>query len=156
MPIIAVTLPNELWPAKLAQVLADGVRSGEVRPTAARRIILHDLRRVNANEKPNIRPRSVGAQRVIEEYAAAGKKIPRNDSPDALHADHYDVITKEQVAEIATVEAWVSELARMRKSIVCVTEAEHRTLAPVERQGMLGPEKYSAAGIEFVDAVPWA
>ena len=39
--------------------------------------------------------------------------------------------------------------------MVCVTAAENYSLITWERRGHLGPEKYTLAGIEFVDPVPW-
>lgn len=154
MPTGAVSLSEDVWAAKLAHVLAQGVRSGDVRAAHARRIIVHDLRRGNVNEKLSIHPRSVGAQASIDKYAP--DRPPQNSSTDALHADHYGTITKEQVAMIASVEEWLGELARMRQSIVCVTAAENYALTKWELKGVTSPEKYEMAGVHFVDRVPWA
>jgi hypothetical protein len=159
VPIVAVELPpapRETRAAELADWLAQGVRKGVVRPSLARRIIMQELRIGNANRKLKIRPRSVGAQAIIDSYERDSRTLPRNDSDDALHADHYGVITSQHVAKIMTVDAWLIEIGRMRRSVVCLTAAEHRSLDPIEDQGHLGPEKYALAGIEFVDkTLPW-
>jgi hypothetical protein len=134
----------------------DGTESssaGRVTPSGARRIIVHDLRRLNTNNKLAIRPRSLGAQRVIEAYAPAVP--PKNGSPDALHADHYGMPTSEEVSMISSVDAWLRVVARVRQSIVCLTAAENYALIKWERKGYVGHEKYEMAGIKFVDPVPW-
>lgn len=142
--------------AKLAHVLAQGVREGMVPASLARRIVMQELRIGNVGQKLEIRPRSARAEAVIRKYERLGERLPRNDSDEALHADHYGAITSEQVAKVMTVTEWLNELARMKKNIVCLTAAEHRSLDPIEDQGHLGPEKYALAGIEFVDTtLPW-
>jgi hypothetical protein len=145
---------TDLCLAGLADVLAEAVRANRVTPSDARRIIVHDLRRLNTNNKLAIHPRSVGAQAAIEKYAP--ESPPQNGSPDALHADHFGMPTKDGIAEIPSVEAWLGVIARVRQSAVCLTAAENYSLISWEWQGYLGHEKYTMAGIEFVDPVPWA
>jgi hypothetical protein len=148
-----VTPADDLRLAKIGLVLSDGVRAGEITESDARRIIVHDLRRGNANNKMTIRPRSVGAQRAIEGYAPS--EPPKNGSDDALHADHYGMLTRHEIAQLTSLEQWVETIERIRRSVVCVTAAENYALMKWERIGHLGPEKYEMAGVEFIDPVPW-
>jgi hypothetical protein len=147
------TEQDDLRLARLADVLSEAVRAGRVSAADARRIIVHELRRLNANNKLEIRPRSVGAQNAIEKYAP--ENPPKNGSPDALHADHYGVPTSAELAAISSVDAWRDVITRIRASIVCVTAAENYALTNWERKGHRGHDKYQLAGIEFVDPVPW-
>lgn len=140
--------------AALAHVLARAVRENEVAYGDARRVIVHELRRLNNNQKPEIRPRSAGAQRAIEQYGEG--EVPKNGSDDALHADHYATITPETFERVTSIEAWVEELNRLATSVVCVTAKENYRLEQIERAGLVGPQKYAAAEITFVDPVPWA
>ncbi len=145
---------DDLRLAMIAHVLAEGVRAGQVTPSDARRVIVHDVRRGNANNKMAIHPRSAGAQKAIELYAP--NEPPKNGSADALHADHYGMPTRHEIAQLTSVEQWVETIERIRRSVVCVTAAENYALMKWERRGHLGPEKYAMAGIDFVDPVPWA
>jgi hypothetical protein len=139
--------------AALACVLARAVRDGEVAYPDARRAVVHELRRLNNNRKLEIRPRSVAAEASIAKYGAAG--VPKNGSPDALHADHYASITLETFERVATQDEWLRELDRIASSVVCVTARENYELEQYERRGIVGPDKYAAAGVQFVDPVPW-
>lgn len=144
---------TDLERAKFAHLVAEAVRRGDFGASYARRHLVQDLRRLNTNSKLDIRPRSVGAQAVIDKYAP--QRPPANGSPDSLHADHYGMVTSEEMTQIASVEDWLEVIARVRRSVVCVTAAENYSLITWERQGHLGPEKYDRAGIAFVDPVPW-
>lgn len=100
-----------------------------------------------------IRPRSAGAQLAIEMYAP--NQPPKNGSPEALHADHYGVLTSNEVAQLSSLEEWLDAITRIRRSVVCVTAEENYSLMTWERKGYVGSEKYGMAGIGFVDPVPW-
>jgi hypothetical protein len=92
---------------------------------------------------------------VIEHYAALGQPIPKNSSDDALHADHVYKFTAVVLTETSTVEAWLAELRRLAM-VVCVRPARTTSWRGVEARGTTGPEKYSAAGVEFAGSVlPW-
>lgn len=60
--------------ATLAAHLAQGVREGKVDAVDALRVLRHELRRRNTNNKLRIVRRSVEAQRVIDEYAVLGAR----------------------------------------------------------------------------------
>jgi hypothetical protein len=139
--------------AALAHVLARAVRDQEVAYADARRVLVHELRRLNNNRKLAIRPRSAGAQLAIELHGADA--VPKNGSDDALHADHYATISPETFERVTSDEGWLIELDRLASSVVCVTAKENYQLERVEKTGVTGPEKYAIAGIEFVDPVPW-
>ena len=144
---------TELRAAQLAHVLARAVRDGEVALPDALRVLRHELRRRNTNKKLKIPTRSLGAQAVIDEYGPAG--VPKNDSDDALHADHVHPLTEATLRETDTVEKWLVELRRVH-IVVCVTAAENYRLEVLERSGTTGPGKYALAGIEFTThELPW-
>ena len=138
--------------ARVAHVLARAVRNGEVEAVDALRILRHELRRRNTNSTPRIKVRSAGAQASIDKYAP--HRPPRNDSDDALHADHVYPLRAELLHSVDTVEGWVTELARLR-TVVCVTAVENYALERVEAQGNTGPEKYALAGITFTTPPGW-
>ena len=120
----------------------------------ALRVLRHELRRRNTNKKLKIPTRSVAAEAVIEKYGAAG--VPKNDSDDALHADHVHPLTEATLRDTDTVDKWVVQLRRLQM-VVCVTAAGNYRLEGVERSGTTGPAKYELAGIEFTtDELPWA
>ncbi len=133
-------------------MLAGAVRTGEVEAVDALRILRHELRRRNTNSAPRIKVRSAAAQASIDKYAP--QRPPRNDSDDALHADHVYPLTADLLHSVDTVEGWAAELARLR-SVVCVTAAENYALERVEAQGTTGPEKYALAGITFATPPDW-
>lgn len=134
-------------------MLARAVRDEEVAIPDALRVLRHELRRRHTNKKLKIPTRSLGAQAVIDKYGSAG--VPKNDSDDALHADHVHPLTETTLRETDTVEKWVVELRRVQM-VVCVTAAENYRLELIERSGTTGPGKYVLAGIEFAtDALPW-
>ncbi len=143
---------KELRAAQIAHVLARAVRDGEVNPVDAARILKHELRRLNTNRSHKLQIRSRGAQSSIEKYAP--ERPPRNDSDDALHADHVYPFKPELFYEVVRLDAWLSELRRLA-TVVCVTEQENYALELVEKAGTEGPEKYAKAGVEFVTPVPW-
>lgn len=136
--------------AALAHVLARAVREGEVREIDALRVLRHEMRRRNTNKKINLRPRSLAADEVIRRYAADGATPPKNDSPDALHADHVHALTPADLQENTTIEAWLQRLAALRE-VVCVTAAENYQLEVLERAGATGWEKYETAGITWAE-----
>jgi len=93
-----------------------------------------------------ITTRSTEAQRVIDEYGAAN--VPKNASPDALHADHVYPLTEDELRRNDTLEIWISAMRRLR-TVVCVTAAENYRLEKCERNGVSGPRKYAEAGVTF-------
>jgi hypothetical protein len=149
---VAEATPGELRAAQLAHVLARGVRDGEVKAVDAARVLKHELRRRNTNKSHTLALRSTGAQASIEKYAP--ERPPRNDSDDALHADHVYPFTSALFYEVTTLEGWVDELRRLA-TVVCVTARENYALEQIEKAGVHGPAKYSAAGVVFVTPVPW-
>jgi hypothetical protein len=149
-----VTEPTakDLRAAKVAHVLARAVRDGEIEETDALRVLRHELRRRNTNSSLNIARRSHGAQASIDKYAP--HPPPKNDSPDALHADHVYAFTSDRLRTVDTVQGWLAELERLR-AVVCVTAAENYALERLERAGAIGPEKYAAAGVTFTTPATW-
>lgn len=137
---------RDLRAARVAHVLARGVREGEVDTSDALRILRHELRRRNTNTSLKIRQRSLAAQACIDKYAP--DPPPKNGSPDALHADHVYPLTKELLHTVDAVEKWIVELERLR-TVVCVTAAENYVLEKIERRGVTGLEKYPRAGVTF-------
>jgi hypothetical protein len=134
--------------AQVAHVLARAVREGGVEEADALRILRHELRRRNTNSALTIAKRSHGAQASIDKYSPEAP--PKNNSPDALHADHVYPLTGDLLRTVDTVERWIVELEQLR-TVVCVTAAENYRLEKVERSGTTGPEKYAEAGVTFLD-----
>lgn len=134
--------------AQIAHVLARAVREGELEEADALRILRHELRRRNTNSALGIRKRSHGAQASIDKYSPG--LPPKNNSPDALHADHVYPLTGVLLRKVDTVDQWIVELRRLR-AVVCVTAAENYRLETIEQSGTTGPEKYAEAGVTFLD-----
>jgi hypothetical protein len=128
------------------------VREGEVNAIDAGRVLKHELRRRNTNRSHTLAVRSVAAQASIDKYAP--ERPPRNDSDDALHADHVYPFGSALFDEITTLEGWINELRRLA-TVVCVTASENYALEQIEKAGVHGPAKYSAAGVVFATPVPW-
>lgn len=105
---------------------------------------------VNSAEKVSIR--SEGAQAVIDRYDRAGTRIPKNGSGDALHCDHVHALTDADLERLQTVDAWKTEISRLR-TVVCVTATENYRLEKVERQGITGWDKYQEAGIALLPPI---
>lgn len=139
---------KDLRAAQLASVLAAGVRSNDLHRVDALRVIRHEMRTRNTNKKLGIRPRSVAAQAVIDDYAARSLSVPRNDSPDAMHADHVFALRSEELDRLLTVDDWLEALARFRQ-VVCVTADENYRLEQLEKAGTDGWRKYETAGITW-------
>ncbi len=139
--------------AQIAHVLARAVRDDELVTTDALRILRHELRRRNTNQALKIATRSTEAQRVIDEYGAAN--VPKNDSPDALHADHVYPLTEDALHLNDTLEMWINTMHRLR-TVVCVTARENYRLETCERRGITGPRKYTEASVTFTTReLPW-
>ena len=139
--------------AQVAHVLARAVRTGEVAAADALRILRHELRRRNTNQAQKIATRSTEAQRVIDHYGAAN--VPKNASPDALHADHVYSLTEDELRRNDTLELWIDVMERLRM-VVCVTAAENYRLETFERAGVTGPDKYAKADVAFTTpTLPW-
>jgi hypothetical protein len=134
--------------AAVAAALAHAYRAGDVGGIDALRIIRHEMRRRNTNNKMAIRPRSSAAHAVIERYAAKGEQVPKNSSDDALHADHVHRLGVAHLERLKTAADWLATLPELRK-VVCVTARENYQLEALEKQGITGPEKYRIAGIEW-------
>jgi hypothetical protein len=101
----------------------------------------------------NIVPRSREAQRVIDAYGAG--EVPKNDSLDALHADHVYSLTEADLRTNDTLELWIVALRRFR-TVVCVTAEENYRLETCEGQGITGPRKYREAQVVFTTReLPW-
>lgn len=139
---------NDVRAAQIAHVLARAVREGELVEVDALRILRHELRRRNTNSALGIARRSHGAQASVDKYSP--EVPPKNDSPDALHADHVYLFTGDLLQRTNTVDQWIVELERLR-TVVCVTAAENYRLEKIERSGRTGPEKYAEAGVTFLD-----
>ena len=139
---------RDLYDAQLANVLAEGVRQGNLRDVDAMRVIRHELRRRNTNKTSSIWPRSTGAQASIDHYAATGAKPPKNDSLRALHADHVWGLQAEDLHRHSSVEDWLTRLAQLRQ-VACVTAEENYRLQQLEKQGFWGPDKYERAGVTW-------
>ena len=144
-----VVTDRELRAARVAFVLARGVREGEVAAADALRILRHELRRRNTGKAITLPLRSREAQRVIDEYGPSGP--PKNGSDHALHADHLWPLTEQMLRTTTTVEAWVIELTRV-SAVAVVTARENYKLMAAERQDIWGLAKYKAAGVELIPA----
>jgi hypothetical protein len=142
--------------AEVAAALAAAYRNGDIEAEDALRIIRHELRRLQTNKKLDIPQRSKQAQKVIREYAAGAKSLPKNGSGDALHADHIHPVTTKHLKSLTTGQQWLRALDRLGK-VVCVTATENYQLQQIERAGTTGPRKYDRAKITFVDQQgrPW-
>ncbi len=82
--------------------------------------------------------------------------MPKNASPDALHADHVYQLTEDDLRRNDTVELWLAAMDRLR-TVVCVTATENYRLESYERRGITGPAKYARAGITFTsEELPWS
>ena len=136
--------------AAIAAALARAAQAGEVAVADAARVIRHELRRRNTKKALEAPWRSRAAQEVIDRYAAEGRRIPTNDSPEALHCDHVFLLGGEDLARLQTQEAWLTELPRL-VTVVCVTAAENYVLERAERAGANGWSKYGDAGIELLE-----
>lgn len=150
--LVAPPTPRDLRAARVADVLARAVREGEIDAADTLRILRHELRRRNTNSSLGIPHRSHAAQASIDKYAP--DPPPKNGSADALHADHVYSFASDLLQTVATVDAWLAELQRLR-TVVCVTAAENYALERIERQGTTGPEKYAAAGVTFTARIAW-
>jgi hypothetical protein len=140
--------------AQVAHVLARAVRDRELAAADALRILRHELRRRNTNRAQKIATRSTEAQRVIDAYGAAN--VPKNASPDALHADHVYSLTEDELYRNDTLELWIDAMRRLR-TVVCVTANENYRLESCERGGATGPGKYAQAGVTFTTReLPWS
>jgi hypothetical protein len=115
--------------AQVAHVLARAVRDGELVAADALRILRHELRRRNTNQALNIATRSAEAQRVIDEYGAAN--VPKNESPDALHADHVYPLTEDELRRNDTLELWINQMQSLQ-TVVCVTAKERLDRTPLD------------------------
>lgn len=139
--------------AALASHLASGVRAGVVEAADALRVLRHELRRRNTNSALKIPKRSVMAQAAVEKYAADGQQLPKNGSPDALHADHVFQLSEMALMSLEGVDEWLEELHRLR-TVVCVTAAENYRLMAIEKQRTWGWSKYTEAGVDLIDVEP--
>ena len=144
-----VASARDLRDARLAAWLAQGVREGHVDASDALRVLRHELRRRNTNKKTGIARRSEAANAVVTTYAERGIPVPKNDSNDALHADHVYNIDAGTLTKYTTTEDWLAELARLRE-VECVTAEENYRLSEFERKGIWGEAKYEEAKISFV------
>ena len=131
--------------AALAVVLAQGVRDGIVHPVDALRVVKHEMRRRNTNKHASLPFRSV--------YAKAGVPVPKNDSPDALHADHVHELGLADLENAITVDDWLRVLEQAR-IVVVVTAKENYELEQLENGGIRGPTKYVRAGLRWAGERP--
>jgi hypothetical protein len=139
--------------AQVAHVLSRAVRDGALDAVDALRILRHELRRRNTNKVQKIVIRSAEAQRVVDAYGST--RVPKNNSDDALHADHVFPLTEDELYRNSTPDEWVDTLCHLR-TVVCVTARENYRLEHFEREGVTGPRKYVEAGIVFTtDRLPW-
>jgi hypothetical protein len=143
---------RDLRDAAVAAVLARAVRAGEVEPSDALRIIKHEMRRRNTNQKLNIEMRSIAAQAVVEKYSTLRQPIPNNNSPEALHADHVHAFTETDLRGTDSIDDWLVQLTRLRE-VVCVTAEENYTLEKIEKSGMTGAAKYAKANITWAPKI---
>jgi hypothetical protein len=143
--------PSDLRFARLASVLAAGVRDGQLEQSDALRVLKHQLRLFNRNKAIRVARRSVGAQDVIDRYERDEIAIPKNGSWDALHADHVFPLKGDQLSDLVTASDWLGRLDRLRE-VVCVTAAENETLRQVEAANIDGWEKYIRANIELLES----
>jgi hypothetical protein len=139
--------------AQVAHILSRAVRDEEMVAADALRILRHELRRRNKKGTQKIPIRSIEAQRVIDRYGTAN--VPKNESPDALHADHVYPLKEDELQRNHTLELWIDALPRLR-TVVCVTAAENYRLEACEKRGVTGPNKYVQAGVAFTTEPSWA
>jgi hypothetical protein len=136
--------------AALAAALARAAATGDVVATDVLRVIKHELRQRNTRKALRAPYRSRRAQEVLDRYAAAGERVPNNNSPDALHCDHVQPLNERDLVELTTQGAWLERLHDL-DTVVCVTAAENYSLQQVERAGISGWEKYPEAGVEIFE-----
>jgi hypothetical protein len=134
--------------AQLASVLAAAVRLEQLDETYALRVLRHQLRLFNRNKAVRVVRRSVGASDVVERYERDQLPIPKNGSPDALHADHVHPLDGRLMHALHTPSDWLANLDQLRE-VVCVTAAENEQLRRVEAEGTAGWEKYVRADIQL-------
>ena len=85
----------------------------------------------------------------------APRTSPKNDSGDALHADHVYSLTEDDLQRNDTLERWINDMRRLQ-TVVCVTAEENYRLERCERAGITGPSKYEWAGVAFpTNKLPW-
>jgi hypothetical protein len=137
----------------MAAVLAQAVREGRILATDALRVIKHEMRRRNTNQKHKLPYRSARAQAVIDDYASRGELPPKNGSDDALHADHVYELDEVDLRTTRTPQEWVNLLSRAR-TVVVVTARENYDLEALELRGIRGPAKYVNAGLSWADGLP--
>lgn len=89
----------------LADVLARAVRDRELLPRDALRVLKHEMRRRNTNRTARLPYRSAKAQAVIGDYVGRGVTVPKNQSDDALHADHVYEFGERDLNETTTLAA---------------------------------------------------
>jgi hypothetical protein len=131
--------------ARLANVVAAGVRNGEMQAEDALRVLKHQLRIFNRNQAMKVTTRSLGAQQSIAQHDG---NPPKNGSGLALHSDHVHPLTRDQLFERTTIAAWLDGLDELRE-VVCVTADENEHLRRVEGR-VPGWAKYAEAGVELV------
>jgi len=134
----------------LCDVLAEAYRQGRLEATDVLRVLGHERRTLNTNTTLDLPVRSTGAQKVIDDYAARKELVPKNGSPDALHADHVHRLTETQLRTLTTEAAW-QEAMEALLAVVCVTAGENYRLERHEKEGANGWAKYTKAGVELFD-----
>ncbi len=134
--------------AQLATVLAAAVTDDHLDETYALRVLRHQLRLFNRHKAIRVVRRSVGASDVIDRYDRDQLPIPKNGSPDALHADHVHPLTGRLLRTLKSSSDWLANLDQLRE-VVCVTAAENEQLRQVEAEGATGWEKYVRANIQL-------
>lgn len=120
--------------ARLANVVAAGVRNCDMQAEDALRVLKHQLRIFNRNKAMKITRRSTGAQRSIKEHGGAP---PKNGSGSALHSDHVHPLNQDQLFKLTSVDTWLAVLDQLCE-VVCVTADENERLRRVEARGIVG------------------
>lgn len=140
---------RERLPA-LCAVLAEAYRDGKLQGTDVLRVLGHERRTLMTNKTPGLPVRSMGAQTVIDDYAAKKVTVPKNGSLDALHADHVHRLSETHLLTLTTEVDWQGAMAELLAA-VCVTARENYALEQLEKNGASGWGKYTQAGVKLFD-----
>jgi hypothetical protein len=139
--------------ARHANVVAAGVRNGDMQAEDALRVLKHQLRIFNWKQAMKITRRSTGAQWSIKEHDGAP---PKNGSGSALHSDHVHPLNRDQLFKLTSVDMCLAVPDQLRE-VVCVTADENERLRRVEAREIVGWAKYPEASVELVqqDGEDW-
>ncbi|MGZ4542516.1 MAG: hypothetical protein ACXVGN_10935 [Mycobacteriaceae bacterium] len=100
--------------ARRANVVAAGVRNGDIQAEDALRVLKHQLRIFTRNQAMKITRRSTVAQRSSRGHDGAP---PKNGSGSALHSDHVHPLNRDQLVTLTSVHMWLAVLDQLREIV---------------------------------------